>query len=234
MCSRQPIGMFEISLNGEVTCATHEVMGRCVFCGRPYVEPGPAGWRPFGESTLRCPGCLPGAVETQLDARRWLSVIRREMAGIGVDLRTRVRVRLVLPEDLDHGRQPSAGGVLLGVTEHVLYGDGSSEVVEIQIARGQPPLQFGRAVAHEIGHAWLIQHGSRRPDPQIAEGLCELFAHGWLKQQHTELADELRRHLRQNPDPIYGEGFRKVRASVLRNGMSAVLNSLVQSGRLPP
>ena len=89
-------------------------------------------------------------------------------------------------------------------------------------------------MAHEIGHAWLVQHGSRQPDRQIVAGVCELFAHGWLKRQHSALADELRRHLRQNPDPIYGEGFRKVRASVVHNGMSAVLNSLVQSGRLPP
>lgn len=78
--------------------------------------------------------------------------------------------------------------------------------MEIRIARGQPPLQLGRAVANEIGHAWLTQHGTRRPEHDVEEGLCELFAHGWLKQQRTRIADELRRRLRENPDPVYGAG----------------------------
>lgn len=235
LCAAPPAGLVEVSLHGEITCVGHVISGRCVFCHRPHEQAHPPGWCRFTGPRLRCPTCSTGAVEDQQQARSWLPVIRREMAAIGVWLPTRVLVRLVDPDRLDPATQPSAQGVLLGVTEHTSWGNQRLEVVEIRIAGGQPPLQFGRAVAHEIGHAWLTQHGGpgRRPELDIEEGLCELFAHGWLKKQRTPLADELRRRMRENPDPLYGEGFRKVHASARRYGVAAVMGSLAHHGRLP-
>jgi hypothetical protein len=233
LCGAQPAGLVEVSLYGEITCAGHAISGRCVFCYRPHAQAHPPGWRRFTSSQLRCPTCSTGAVEDQEQAHRWLPIIRREMAMIGVSLPTRVLVRLVNPDQLDPSVHTSAQGVLLGVTRHISRGDQGLEVVEIRIAGGQPPLQFGSAVAHEIGHAWLTQHGNRRPELDIEEGFCELFAHGWLKQQRTPLADELRRRIRENPDPIYGEGFRKVHASATQYGVSTVMESLARHGRLP-
>jgi len=234
LCGARPTGLVEVSLHGEIACIGHVISGRCVFCNRPHAEAHPSGWRQFAGPRLRCPTCSKGAVEIQQQARRRLPIIRQEMVAIGVSLPNRVLVRLVDPDQLDPSAAvPSAQGVLLGVTEHLLRGNQSPEVVEIRIARGQPPLQFGCAVAHEIGHAWLTQHGSRRPEPDIEEGLCELFAHGWLKKQRTPFADELRRRIRENPDPMYGEGFRKVHAAAMQYGVASVMGSLAHHGRLP-
>lgn len=228
VCGARPAGPVEVSLYGEITCVGHVISGRCVFCARPHAQAHPSGWRPFAGRMLRCPTCSTGAVEDQDQARKWLPTIRREMAAIGVSLPSRVLVRLVDPDHVDLSAQPSP----LGVTEHMM-GGAKGEVVEIRIASGQPPLLFGSTVAHEIGHAWLTQHGSRRPERDIEEGLCELFAHGWLKKQQTPLADELRRRLRENPDPTYGGGFRKVHASATKYGVAAVMGSLARHGRLP-
>jgi hypothetical protein len=233
VCGRPPTGTISVSLHGEITCVRHPVRALCVFCGRPDPEPQPPGWRTFAPG-LRCTTCGADVVETQAEARRLLPGIRREMADIGITLPTRVLVRLVPCDQLDPGRQPIAGALLLGVTEHIPRGAGRrAEVVEIRIARGQPLLQFGRAVAHEMGHAWLTQHGAVRPDPAIEEGLCELFAHGWLKRRDGPTAEELRRRLRENPDPVYGVGFRTVRDAATRHGVSAVLTSLARTGSLP-
>jgi hypothetical protein len=174
---------------------------------------------------------VTGAVEDQLDARRKLPTIRAELATIGIALQRRVRVRLVDPERLDAPQPPS--GAVLAVTEHRSIPGRGLEAVEIRVAAGLPPAHFGRAVAHEIGHAWLAEQNGPQPAAELEEGLCELFAHAWLKKQHTPLTEEMRRQLRENPDPTYGGGLRTVLAAVHTHGIRAVLGSLAHKGALP-
>ena len=95
------------------------------------------------------------------------------------------------------------------------------------------PPTFGRAVAHEIGHAWLAQYGHIPVAHEVEEGLCELFAYAWLKRERSPLADTLRSQLRADPDPVYGGGFRTVHAAVDRHGIENVLTSLLTNGALP-
>ena len=233
LCGRRPVGPVEVSLHGVVTCAGHPISGRCFFCGQPHTQARPPGWRRFAGPLMRCPTCLVDAVETQQEARVWLPVVRREMAAIGIQLPTRIPVRLVDPEELNPAGQLSNQDMILGVTESTSVDGRAPEVVEIRVAEGQPPLRFGQVVAHEMGHAWLKQHGSHRLELDIEEGLCELFAHGWLKRQRTPVADEMRRRIRENPDQTYGEGFRKVYAAAKRNGVATVMGTLARQGRLP-
>jgi hypothetical protein len=58
--------------------------------------------------------------------------------------------------------------------------------------------------------------------PPETEGLCELFSFLWLThyieqkdapQERTEEARRLIEKMKNNPDPTYGEGFRKVRCT---------------------
>jgi hypothetical protein len=169
-------------------------------------------------------------VETQQDARRLLPIVRAQLAGIGIALQRRVLVRLVEPAGLLPS--PSMDGVLFAVTEHRIRGE-DRETVEIRVAAGMPPQHFGRTVAHEIGHAWLVQEHAPPLAAELEEGLCELFAHAWLKQQHTPLTDEMQRRLWDNPDPVYGAGLRLVLTAVRTFGIRPVLTSLTRDGVLP-
>lgn len=221
-------------MHGELTCARHAALGRCVLCGRPYVRPGPPGWRPFTAGELRCPTCCGlDPIETQLDARRRLPAIRADLAAVGVVLTTRVRVSLVDPAELQAELTPTGAGTILGLTDHLVQAGDAHVAVSIRVAAGLPAMWFGRTVAHEIGHAWLVQQGGPAAAPELAEGLCELFAHAWLKRQPGALAAELRRQLQANPDRVYGGGFRMVHAAVLRVGIGTVLEGLALRGALP-
>lgn len=183
---------------------------RCVVCGRS---------RPAVDAA-RCPVCATGPVTSQVCARRIVPVVRSDLAAIGIALRTRVRVRLVAPDDLG---TPRPG--VLGLTEQRWYeGDAARRSVEIRIVL--TPTRFGRVVAHEVGHAWLGERGSWLADARIEEGVCELFASAWLKSQRTPSADALRDQLRHNPDPVYGDGFRIIEDAVVRHGVGPVLDAV--------
>lgn len=226
-CGRLPRGPAVVSLNGELTCTHHPVRDRCFTCGRPRCSGG-TGWEPAAPGMLRCPTCSSEAVLTQVDARRFIPRLRRDLAGMGIALAARVRVRLVPLGDLDS----SGSTTLLGLTEQRWYdGDAARRSVEIRVAAGLPPTHFGRVVAHEVGHAWLGERGAWVADQRIEEGVCEVFAAAWLKRRRTSLADSLREQIRRNPDPTYGGGYRLVHEAVVRRGISAVLDSICRTGR---
>jgi hypothetical protein len=233
VCGRLPVGRYELSVQGESTCVHHPVAVRCVFCDRPHPDAAPPGWVPFSPTMLRCPTCLAGAVETQEQARALLPSVRARMTAIGVALAERVRVRVVGADEINrHGGSPSRG-VLLGLTDQWVVTGGPTTVSGIRVVAGMPPTYFGRAVAHEIGHAWLAQYGHIPVAHEVEEGLCELFAYAWLKRERSPLADTLRSQLRANPDPVYGGGFRTVHAAVDRHGIENVFTSLLTNGALP-
>lgn len=231
LCGRPPSGVAKVSLRGELTCARHPTSVRCVLCSAPHDEQRPPGWRRFTSSTQRCVACQQGAIETQLDARTMLPPVRADMAAIGVVLQNRVLVRVVDPDEL--GASSSGTGVVLAEILQQMAPGQRRTPVEIHVAAGLTPTHFGSAVAHEIGHAWLSQEAGPPLDHAIEEGLCELFAHAWLKRARAPLGAEMRRQMRLNPDPVYGGGLRAVHSAVETNGIRAVLYSLTRTGALP-
>lgn len=147
-------------------------------------------------------------------------------------MRDRVKVRLVTTSRLAQvlGKERESA---LGVTTMLLTGDRTGSDLKIEVLRGLTPLHFGRTVSHEAGHAWLAQVGARAVAPEVEEGFCELVAYAWLRRREGELAAALRRTIRENPDPVYGGGFRLVYEATSSHGINAVVRELGRSGHLP-
>jgi hypothetical protein len=174
------------------------------------------------------------AVETQEQVRVHLPDVRRQMASVGIELTTPVRVELRDADWLNGAVDKPGLGTCLGVTLACTWPDDRSvEVRSIGIARGLPPTHFGQTVAHEIGHAWLFQRGVIDLEPALTEGVCELLAGAWLKRCNTPTAEVMRDSLMTNPDPVYGDGYRMVRDAVIRHGVAAVLDCVCERGSLP-
>ncbi|OLR91451.1 hypothetical protein BJP25_01035 [Actinokineospora bangkokensis] len=150
--------------------------------------------------------------------------MRADMAALGITLTRRVRVTLV--DTIEHG----AGSATLGLTHHI---ENTTDVLGIDVLGGLTGTHFGRVLAHEIGHAWLVQQGAPVRDLVLVEGTCELFAAAWLKKQRTPLATALRTAMATNQHPTYGTGYRLVRGAVAQHGIRAVLAELCATGVLP-
>ncbi|SER23092.1 Protein of unknown function [Lentzea xinjiangensis] len=229
VCGRPPANTYEISLHGEATCVTHQVADRCALCVRPR-HSGERSWARFTATTVRCPTCVRAAVETQEHARRHIPRVRADMAALGIALAQRVRVTLVDPDAINLGSRTLCLGRTL---QRVWVETSVTDVLGIEVAGGLTETQFCATVVHEIGHAWLAQRGAVGLDHTLEEGVCELFAGAWLKRQGTPFADELRRSALENPDPVYGGGYRLVREAVVRHGIAAVLDHVCTRGDLP-
>jgi hypothetical protein len=72
------------------------------------------------------------------------------------------------------------------------------------------PCSFKETLAHECGHVWLNDRNSYliHQSRQEVEGFCNLVAYKVLLFEFSEEAKRVRKSMLENPDPIYGEGFR--------------------------
>lgn len=232
ICGRPPTGRAVLSMHGEMTCAVHPVSARCATCGRPTDELT-ADWRGPDRTTIRCPTCATGAIDTAREAKRIMPMIRRDLARMGFELERRVRVKLLTSDEL-RNLTVEGGPAMFGATTLALWSGGRKEPLDVSILLGLHPVWFGRTVVHENMHAWLAEQGIRVNELAIEEGVCELAAYAWLRDRSEVSAQSIRRLIMTSTDRLYGDGFRAVHAAVQAHGLDDVLVSLRGTGALPP
>jgi hypothetical protein len=72
-------------------------------------------------------------------------------------------------------------------------------------------------LAHELMHV-VQDELNLKLDKQHSEGLCECAAYLVLQTIQSDVAKQLNLSKEQNPDTIYGDGFRLVKAKIIRAG----------------
>lgn len=181
---------------------------------------------PDGRS--RCARCSKWAVDRQSDVGAVVRVVRPFLHSLGLRLPNQVRVELVEPADLRTNAGERAHG--LTVVEQGGWGRGP-RVRGIKVVSGMTATQFGQVVAHEMGHGWLSLCPGRRT-PVLEEGICELIGSWWLRHRGGRLAEHYLEQLLQNPDPLYGDGYRSAYRRAGDSTPAEVVRRLERTGTL--
>jgi hypothetical protein len=213
---------------GERYCEAHGgECPRCRFCGR--LAPGRA------KPDARCSACRTAAVRDEGDARsRCAELIRWAIRhGMTVPDGVHFRVDLVDAAELCEEGGPAALGRAFKTTMSL-----NGRVTEIRadrvvVERGLPSPLFEGVALHELGHAWLATQQVGGLPEWAEEGFCELLAHRWLGEQGTPEARYYATQLAENPDAVYGGGFRRLDALSQRLGLHGVVATLRTTKRLP-
>ena len=216
VCHRAMTARRGVALTGEQFCDRHLGLASCALCGMPADASGLA--------ISLCRRCAATSVRTQGDVKRELPSIKHQLASLGIRTVSPVRVQLASPERL----RVIAGNHALGVTVSQ-----REEVIDLLVLQDLPLLKFGTTVAHEAMHSYMTQNGFGQVPSGIAEGLCQLLAYAWVIRQDGILAIAERRLIEENPDPIYGDGFRQAFQAVRRVGVRRTLATVKQQHRLP-
>ncbi len=74
----------------------------------------------------------------------------------------------------------------------------------------QHKVVFGGVLAHELLHVWQNEHHTVLP-PNYCEGFCNLGTYLFYGYLDNELSRVHMEQMMNNPDPIYGDGFREVK-----------------------
>jgi hypothetical protein len=237
-CQEPLRGRYQVDVWGNQYCQRHQrEYPPCSFCGR-LIPPGQQtpGWHAYGSE--RCPVCRSTAVDAIEQAQPLFQKCKQWIAGHGfrfnqLPLRLELHDRAVLLGML-HGRSVNHP---LGVTlssRRVQHGYVYSSSVEgVAVLQGMPATLFAGVVLHELGHVWLTVHGIESLQPWGEEGFCQLISYTYYVSLDTPEARVHARRLEAESDPVYGEGFRRVRTLAANTGFGQFVEILRVTRRLP-
>jgi hypothetical protein len=230
-CDEVLKGAFKVNEYGQKACRRHETGVRCTSCSR-WLQP--AEWRlpaltEFG--TVLCDQCKPGAVGVQ-EARAYgpsFGVQALRQLGLELDPKIRVPLRIETTAGLAALKgvlDPDVYGLTLSLVETIHGVESARTIQGVAVIGGLAREHFEGVLAHEFGHVWLFHHRLDQQPKPLVEGFCELIRYHHLAQLGTPLAAHLQGKMIDNPDPIYGGGFRQMQAQWGEAGVERVLKQL--------
>ena len=101
--------------------------------------------------------------------------------------------------------------------------------IKIYVQSHHTKIHFAGVLAHELVHSWCFKHGLLSIPDQIAEGICNLASYYVYHTIDFPLARIYEQQLLQDPDPVYGEGFRAMFDIYKEHGWDAVRQIAVNS-----
>ena len=151
-----------------------------------------------------------------------------ENFGINVDPRP-IELRLVGLQELRRISSDSSHDTK-GFTDYLvtknLFGHVKRETIKVYLLSGMPRVHMKSTLAHELTHVWQFQHGRLEQDKTLSEGSCNFVSYLVLRKTGGTEAEYVIANLLKDPDPVYGEGFRRVKAYAETEGLSAWLRLL--------
>ena len=131
----------------------------------------------------------------------------------------------VLIVDKEQMYRESGSKRTVGLVYTEEYSDGEKSF-EIHMIVGLTRLDFAEVLAHEIMHTWLNQNNIKMSTKAEEEGLCNYASYIILTEIGNDYANRLITAMLNNPDPIYGEGFRNVKKEIESIGLHKYLQKL--------
>lgn len=222
LCSQSIYDGYLVDAWGRHYCERHEGGAvPCGGCGAP-VGSGEAWCAKCGGQVVRNETELSGLYR---EVARWGE--RLGLGGVDREIQLSFASRRELARALGGG-----DGSRFGITKTRTYTSffgkrsGPIEIEGIAVLDGIPaPLCCG-VLAHEMGHVWFALCGISGAPRLLEEGFCEYLAHRYYGEHAVSCREHYRKGIEQNPDPVYGEGFRRVSRQIGGMGISRFLMAI--------
>ena len=233
ICGQPIAGEYIVDFWGNKYHPVHqEQLPRCIYCNRLISDNTTNGGVEYADGRRVCRLCYNSAVlsDEQVESiafsvRACLKkyAIEVDMASIPVRLIDQPTLMKLYGEDNPHSHG------FCQYQEKSINGKVISRSNTIYILHGLPQRIFEGVLAHEMMHAWVNLNSVRRSDLWLNEGAANYASYLIHSQYSDKWSEYLINNLRQNPDKIYGGGFRKVEKIVQINGIDYLLSLLRQS-----
>jgi hypothetical protein len=198
---------------------------KCYFC----TLPNDGGILSDGRNI--CAACQRTAVNEPEMVRRLFRQVRYALSRwFGFDNTHPIELKIVDYQELERvGKNiyQAAGGRRLALMlyqqeyQERVSGSGKKERIitretcRIYVLKSTPELMLRDALAHELTHDHLRHKVGQVKDLTSEEGFCELVASLYNIKTGKP---EMNKNKEVNPDPVYGEGFRKMRSIYKKTG----------------
>lgn len=210
---------------------------RCDACSLP-VNGERGGARELDDGRTHCGRCHDTAIFDESKARAVLAEARQELwRTLQIDVRSRA-LRLELVDRLRLARiagseTANVKGFTEGIRPRIVRGrriENGRWRLTIYAVFGLPREALLGVLVHELFHVWQILNGPERLDPIWREGAANYAQWRVLQRRGQSLWCLL---LEQDPDPIYGDGFRRFQRWAERQPWRQCKRALARLRRFP-
>lgn len=101
--------------------------------------------------------------------------------------------------------------------------------IKIYVQSHHTKIHYAGILAHELLHAWCFKHNLLDIPPQISEGISNLASYYIYHTIDYPLARLYEKQLFEDPNPIYGDGFRQVYSIYKEYGWDGIRALAVKS-----
>jgi len=95
-----------------------------------------------------------------------------------------------------------------------------------------PPKYAESTIAHELMHIWISENIKHKLSKKLEEGSCNYISYTYLKSDYSNDAKDIIKQLHNNPDKIYGDGYRKVYDRFRGRDFNLFLNYLKKNKKI--
>ncbi|MCF7796288.1 MAG: protein DA1 [Lentisphaeria bacterium] len=188
----------------------------CDNCGRIITPQTTRGGETYSDGRHICTLCFQAAVK---DLDRYYDIFHEVVKTLGyygftVDL-NQVDIKPVNRTQLKDIAGQAYSQQLRGFCNtrtQTLNGRLTNQSHTIYVLDNVPPLAIGSTLAHELMHIWIAQNTTNYHQPKLEEGVCNYLSYIYLKESVNTSSEYMLRQLLENPDPVYGAGFRAVKS----------------------
>lgn len=189
----------------------------------------------LADQRLVCQGCQ----HTEIISPQQINQAKVEaiqlLQNVGFDyIPDYVKIEMYAQQALINERmRASATGNIHGYTrtaQRNIPGYGLILEHSIHVLNGMPRLAFMGVLAHELLHVWINERHLKHLKPLHVEGFCNLATALMYTQAATDqdrpLAEVLLQRLNEDPDPVYGDGYRLMSAELTQRGWPGLLAAM--------
>ena len=238
VCGKILAGQVVIDLWGNTFCSQHlNEYPQCKACQRLISERTTGNGVRYPDGRTVCNLCRQTAIDTKEQAKPVVEEVAKFLSKLGLrfrglELKIEVGDGLQFQQILFADRSSLTGlgqGQILGFIQKVTtFEDGATirKVERVSLLQGLPGELLGGIAAHELGHAWIYLAKVDGLPTWQEEGFCNFLGYLYYKNNPVKYAEFWAKMIEVDPDPVYGDGFRKVREIFKKHGFEKTINRL--------
>jgi len=209
----------------------------CDSCSR-FISPDlTGGGVRYDDGRYICNICRPTSVKNIEEILEMIDEVASYLHDIGMDIDYRkMDVHLVGREQMQDLAGRHSNG-LRGFTDYSedwrIFGKARNRKLNMYLLYAMPRMELVSTIAHELTHIYQFNKGRFGNDQAFSEGSCNYAAWLALGNFPGRESSFFRSNMLSDPDPIYGEGFRRVKEYAESAGTDRWLRQLARKGRFP-
>lgn len=234
VCLEPIVGKYLLDSHGNKYHNSHKnSIPKCDNCNRIISKKTTSGGKKYSDGRDMCNLCFNKAITGYLNVQRLLNSVLLELGRIGIKVdNSNIKIEVADRNKLRNVAKGSYSTAMKGYcstlikTTTIGVVKSVDKFFTIYVLDGIPNEYLASTIAHELMHVWFIQNTNSNHSSLLTEGSCNYASYLYLKSQYNRLSNEVIKALDNDPDHVYGDGYRRVKMKFQSSSVRSFLNYL--------